>query len=166
MEPHEVMRAVLKSTGAKQIASGMDLSLSLVYKWGEPPVDGQASGSPLDRVGQIVRISKDPRVAQWVCEQADGFFVRNEPVENSGQPLIPLTTGIVQGFADMLSYIAKASADNVITSDEAKLIRRRWEDVKSVTEGFVRGAEGGHFRPKEPPPDGKAPVSAPDLPRR
>ena len=152
MESHEVMRAVLKSTSAKQIASEMGVSLSLVYKWAEPPADGGGSGSPLERVGQLVRISKDPRVAQWVCERSDGFFIRNQPAaEASGNTLIPATTGIVQEFADMLAYIAQASAVNVITNDESKLIRRRWEDLKSVTEGFVRAAEEGRFRPPANP---------------
>ena len=147
MEAHDVMRTVLKTTSAKQIAAGMNLSLSLVYKWAEPPVDGVPSGSPLDRVGQLVRISKDPRVAQWVCEQADGFFIRNPPDQPLDRTLIPATNDIVQEFADMLAYIAQSSSDNVITKDEAKAIRRRWEELKSVTEGFVRAAESGSFGP-------------------
>ena len=162
MEPHEVMRAVLKTTSAKQIASGLNLSLSLVYKWGEPPVDGVPSGSPLDRVGQLVRITKDPRVAQWVCEQADGFFIRNPERQPADPKLIPATNDIVQEFADMLAYIAQSSADDVITRDEAKAIRRRWEELKSVTEGFVRAAEGGNFG--GPPP--AAPTVAPESRKR
>ncbi len=153
MEAHDVMRTVLKTTSAKQIAAGMNLSLSLVYKWAEPPVEGVPSGSPLDRVGQLVRISKDPRVAQWVCEQADGFFIRNPPDQPLDRTLIPATNDIVQEFADMLAYIAQSSSDNVITKDEAKAIRRRWEELKSVTEGFVRAAESGSFGP--------APAAAP-----
>ena len=118
MEAHDVMRTVLKTTSAKQIAAGMNLSLSLVYKWAEPPVEGVPSGSPLDRVGQLVRISKDPRVAQWVCEQADGFFIRNPPDQPLDRTLIPATNDIVQEFADMLAYIAQSSSDNVITLSE------------------------------------------------
>jgi len=44
-----------------------------------------------------------------------------------------------------LATIAKASEDNVITKDEARDIRRRWEELKSVTEGFVHSAEDGNF---------------------
>src|SRR6188768_3818386 len=79
MHAHEVMREVLKKTSAKQISSDMELSLSLIYKWAEPPEDDSGSGasSPLDRVGQLMRITGDIRIAQWVCEQADGFFIRN-----------------------------------------------------------------------------------------
>jgi len=51
----------------------------------------------------------------------------------------------VQEFADMLATIAQAAGDNVITKEEARNIRRRWEELKSVTEGFVHSAEDGNF---------------------
>ena len=106
---------------------------------------GSGANNPLDRVGQLIRSTHDPRLAQWVAEQAGGFFIRNPAkLPHPGQ-LIPLTNDIVQEFADMLATIAKASADNTITKDEARIIRRRWEELKSVTEGFVKAAEGGNF---------------------
>lgn len=147
MQSHEVMREILKKTSAKLIAAEMALSLSLIYKWAEPPEDDSGSGasSPLDRVGQLIRITHDPRLAQWVCEQAGGFFIRNPQQLPPDQPLIPITNDIVQDFADMLATIAISSADSVITREEAKNIRRRWEDLKTVTEGFVQAAESGNF---------------------
>lgn len=147
MHSHEVMRDVLKDVPAKQIASEMGLSLSLVYKWAEPPEDETGSGAnnPLDRVGQLIRISKNPRIAQWVCERADGFFIRNPHVVASDGHLIPVTNDIVQEFADMLATIAQAAGDNKISPEEARKIRRRWEELKSVTEGFVHAAELGNF---------------------
>lgn len=148
MQSHEVLREVLKKTSAKQIAADMGLSLSLIYKWAEPPSDATGSGAnnPLDRVDQLLKITHDTRIAQWVCERAGGFFIRN-PEANAAQPtsLIPTTNAIVQEFADMLAVIATASADNHVTKDEAKQIRRRWEELKSVTEGFLRAAEEGTF---------------------
>lgn len=147
MHAHEVMKEVLKKTSAKQISADLGLSLSLVYKWAEPSEGdvGSGSSSPLDRVGQLIRSTHDPRIAQWVCEQADGFYIRNPKDLPPNRPLIPSTNDIVQEFADMLATIAQSSADNVISKDEAKTIRRRWEELKSVTEGFVRAAEGGTF---------------------
>ena len=147
MHSHEVMKDVLKKTSAKQIAADMGLSLSLIYKWAEPSEDeiGSGASSPLDRVGQLIRITRDPRIAQWVCEQAGGFFIRNPQLLPPNQPLIPITNDIVQEFADMLATIATSSADSVITKDEAKNIRRRWEELKTVTEGFVTAAERGSY---------------------
>src|SRR5882724_1311603 len=149
MQAHEVMKDVLKKTSAKQIAAEMGLSLSLIYKWAEPPEDesGSGTGSPLDRVGQLIRATNDARVAQWVCEQAHGFYIRNPQHLPRVQPLIPITNDIVHEFADMLATIATSSSDNVITRDEAKTIRARWEELKSVTEGFVKAAESGNFGP-------------------
>ncbi len=147
MDSHDVMREVLKKTSAKQIAADLQVSLSLIYKWAEPPEDDSGSGasSPLDRVSQLIRSTGDSRIAQWVSEQAGGFYIRNPKNFPAGRPLIPSTNDIVQEFADMLATIAIASSDNVITKDEAEKIRARWEELKSVTEGFVQAAEQGNF---------------------
>ncbi|MFI5356546.1 MAG: hypothetical protein ACHQ4G_04350, partial [Opitutales bacterium] len=137
----------MKKTSAKQIAADMGLSLSLIYKWTEPPEDDSGSGAnnPLDRVGQLQRSTGDARIAQWVCEQSGGFFIKNPRSLPHSAGLIPLTNDIVQDFADMLATIANSSADSVITQEEARTIRARWEQLKSVTEGFVQAAESGNF---------------------
>jgi len=147
MQSHELLKEVLKKTSAKQIAAEMALSLSLIYKWAETPVEGSASGAnnPLDRIDQLLRISGDKRIAQWVCERAGGFFITNPEAVAHSHALIPATNSIVQEFADMLQVIAAAAADQAITADEAKSIRARWEELKSVTEGFVTAAELGKF---------------------
>ena len=59
--------------------------------------------------------------------------------------LIPATNQIVQEFADLLAVIAKAAHDNEVTRPEAVEIRARWEELKSVTEGFVTCCEKGNF---------------------
>jgi hypothetical protein len=147
MQSHELLKEVLKKTSAKQISAEMGLSLSLIYKWAEPPVDETGSGAnnPLDRIEQLLRITNDERIAQWVCERSGGFFVKNPKSKPEPYQLIPSTNSIVQEFADMLGVIAVAASDNAISKDEAKAIRRRWEDLKSVTEGFVRNCEEGNF---------------------
>lgn len=152
MQSHELLKEVLKKTSAKQISSDMGLSLSLIYKWAEPPTEETGSGAnnPLDRIDQLLKITHDDRIAQWVCERAGGFFITNPEAKPHPYQLIPSTNSIVQEFADMLGVIAVASSDNNITKDEAKAIRRRWEDLKSVTEGFVRQCEEGSFTSQPP----------------
>ena len=147
MHSHELLKEVLKKTSAKQIAADMGLSLSLIYKWAEPPQDETGSGAnnPLDRIDQLLRITNDERIAQWVCERAGGFYITNPKVKPHAFQLIPSTNSIVQEFADMLATIATSSADSVITKDEAGKIRARWEELKNVTEGFVAAAESGNF---------------------
>lgn len=159
MQSHEVLREVFDKTSPKQIAADLDLSLSLVYKWAESPVaDGPPTGNPLERVAALYRATQDDRLLQWLCQQGGGFFIRN-PKTHHAHPdfLIPATNQIVQEFADLLAVIATAASDNQISAKEAKIIRARWEDLKSVTETFVACCEHGNFAPlKEhasaPPP--------------
>lgn len=148
MQSHELLKDVLKRTSAKQIAADMNLSLSLIYKWAEPPgeIAGSGSSNPLDRIEQLLRATGDKRIAHWVCARADGFFIENPPAKSTGAALVPATNEIVRDFAELLSVITAASADQQVTAAEAKMIRARWEELKSVTEGFVQAAEKGAFR--------------------
>lgn len=147
MESHELLREVYQDSSPKQIAADLGLSLSLIYKWAEPQ-EGLGSGAtnPLDRVRKLLNTTSDVRLVQWICEQAGGFFIKN-PKHHWAHPdfLVPATNQIVQEFADLLAVIAKAAADNQISPPEAKAIRGRWEDLKSVTEGFVHCCEEGNF---------------------
>src|SRR4249920_2752192 len=148
MQSHELLREVFHKTSAKQVSSDLGLSLSLIYKWAEPPdnVSGSGASNPLDRIEALLRSTNDPRLVQWICQRAGGFFILN-PKTNKPHPdfLIPATNEIVQEFADLLAVIATAAADNQITSKEAASIRARWEELKTVTEGFVACCEEGNF---------------------
>ena len=148
MKSHEVLREVFKDSSPKQIADATGMSLSMVYKWSES-AEGTGSGAtnPLDRISRIIAATDDPRIVEWICEQAGGFFIRN-PEANWPHPeaLIPATNQILQDFADLLAVIAHAAGDNQISADEARRIRREWESLKSVAEGFVTCCEEGNFR--------------------
>jgi transposase len=151
MQSHELLRQVFDKTSPKQISSEIGLSLSLIYKWAEPAAeDGSGATNPLDRVAQLVRVTNDERIVQWLAEHADGFFMKN-PKKRWPHPfyVVPATNHIVQDFADLLSVIATAASDSHITAKEAKSIRARWEELKSITEGFVHCCEEGNFRPIE-----------------
>jgi transcriptional regulator with XRE-family HTH domain len=147
MQSHELLREVFQQTSAKQVASDLGLSLSMIYKWAEPD-DGTGSGTvnPLDRIEALLQSTNDRRLIQWICQRAGGFFILN-PKTNKPHPsfLIPATNEIVQEFADLLAVIATAAADNQITQKESASIRARWEELKSVTEGFVACCEEGNF---------------------
>lgn len=146
MESHELLREVFDKKNPKEVSADLDLSTSMVYKWAQPR-DGEGSGieNPLDRVEALFDSTGDHRLIQWLCQRAGGFFILNP--KNTPQPhfLIPATNQIVQDFADLLQVIATAAADNQITSAEAEQIRARWEELKSVTEGFVECCEEGNF---------------------
>lgn len=150
MHSHELLREVFQKCSPKQVASELGLSLSMIYKWAEPPDPSAGSGSanPLDRLEALLRCSNDRRLVQWICQRAGGFFILN-PKLTKPHPsyLIPATNEIVQEFADLLAVIAAAAADNQITKKESESIRARWEELKSVTEGFVACCEEGNFNP-------------------
>lgn len=155
MQSHELLRQVFETCSPKQISAELGLSLSLIYKWAEPPSEEtNPANNPLDRVAALLRCSGDPRIVQWICQSAGGFFVKNPKTTNPHPDyLVPATNEIVQEFADLLAVIATAAADNQISKPEAKDIRARWEELKSVTETFVACCEAGNFTPlKERPP--------------
>src|SRR5690349_13573315 len=166
MQSHEVLREIFQQCSPKQVASELGLSLSMIYKWAEPPDQAAGSGStnPLDRIDALLHCTNDRRIVQWICQRAGGFFVLN-PKTSKPHPsyLIPATNQIVQEFADLLAVVAAAAADNQITHKEAQDIRGRWEELKSVTESFVACCEEGNFRSlKDKPP--VAPPSKPVTP--
>src|SRR5258707_1109618 len=158
MHSYEVLREVFQQCSAKQVSSELGLSLSMIYKWAEPPDPSAGSGStnPLDRIDALLKCTRDRRLVQWICQRAGGFFILN-PKTNKPHPsyLIPATNEIVQEFADLLAVVAAAAADNQITPDESRQIRARWEELKSVTEGFVACCEEGNFAPLKEARDGK-----------
>ncbi|HEX5400648.1 MAG TPA: phage regulatory CII family protein [Verrucomicrobiae bacterium] len=147
MQSYELLREVFKAKPPKQVADDIGLSTSVLYKWAEPPESaaGSGIGNPLDRVEALLQSTGDQRIAQWVCRRANGFFIQNPRSIPPPHFLIPATNQIVQEFADLLHVIAKAAHDNEITLEEAKQIRARWEELKSVTEGFVTSCEKGDF---------------------
>jgi|GEM_PF-349680 len=143
---HEVLREVVQQLGAKETASLLGVSLSTVYKWTQP-VEGLGSGAinPLDRVDQLMRLSRTLSMIQWLCHRAGGFYVKDPSGRAECVDLLPATNEIVQEFAEMLGIIAKSSEDGSIAPEEARQVRRRWEELKTVTEGFVLCCEHGHF---------------------
>lgn len=160
MESHQLLHEVFQQTNMKEAAAQMGLSLSMLYKWSEPPAKGAGSGAsnPLDRLEKLIELSGDARLVQWLCERSGGFFIHNpKKAHPHSKFLIPATNEIIQEFADLLEVVANAAADNHINKAESHTIRARWEELKSVTEGFVRCCEEGNFTPlstsevKQPP---------------
>jgi transposase len=146
MNSHQLLREVLQTGNPKAIAEHLGLSLSMIYKWAEPTGEGlSGTANPLDRVAGLLKSTGRTEIAQWVCEQAGGFFVKN-PTEKTAPPaLLEATHALVQEVAEVLSVVSAAAIDSRISEVEAKAIRRRWEKLKSLTEGFVRSCEKGDF---------------------
>jgi len=147
MDSHEVLRQALQKTTPKAVAADLGVSLSLVYKWTERPNDDSGSKNPLDRLLQIIQLSGDAGIVEWLCREQGGSFVRDPDV--SGHQIdhvLPATQEILGQFSDLLSRISHAAMDHSVTRDEAVDIRLRWDKLKSFAEAFVRACENGDFR--------------------
>jgi len=151
MESHEVLKEAFDSPNVspKEIAAALGVSLSLVYKWAQPP-EGQGSGSrnPLDRVEELIRLTRHSGIVEWLCQRAGGYFVRNpKSCPTKGYSVVPATHQIVQQFAGLLDAVSRAAQDNDISQEESEEIRLVWDKLKAYCEGFVRCCEEGDFEP-------------------
>ncbi len=147
MESYEVLRRTLQKTTPKAVAAELGVSLSLVYKWAEQPTDFNGGNkNPLARLLQIIELSEDNGIVDWLCRKRGGHFVKDPDVTRERIPdLTPATQEIIGHFANMLSEISRAANDQSVTTDEAKEIREVWDKLKSYAEGFVRSCENGDF---------------------
>jgi hypothetical protein len=148
MESHDVLKRALRKTTPKAVAAELGVSLSLVYKWAEKPADDSTgSRNPLDRMLQIIRLSGDSDIVDWLCQKQGGHFVKDPDV--SGQQIdhvLPATQEIIGQFSDLLARISNAATDHSVTADEADEIRQCWDKLKSYAEAFVRACENGDFK--------------------
>lgn len=147
MESHEVLKNSFESTSPKAVASELGVSLSLVYKWAQEQSEtGSGSRNPLDRLLEIIRMTEDMRIVEWLCQNCDGYFVRNPASTcEEGFEVLPATSEIVDQFSKLLHRISESALDHSITTDEAATIRRSWDKLKCFAEGFVRCCEEGDF---------------------
>lgn len=152
MRSYEVLKQATDEVGVKALAAELKLSTALVYKWCQPsePNDPDTSGArnPLDRIAEIIRFTKDTRVASWICHQADGFFVHNPPEPSSNLPteLLNNTQRLVKEFSQFLITVTRSIEDDgMIEPVEAGRIRDRWELFKTTVESFAVACEHGVY---------------------
>ena len=163
MDSHEVLRQAIRGrSGVKEVAAGLGLSASLVYKWCEPTAGHAAAGSvnPLDRLESLCRLTKTREPLHWLCERFGGIFVPNPPARRTQEAdLLPATRRILREFSDLLDVITRsAENDGEVDDREAARIRREWENLKRIAEEFVCGCEQRRYRNGPPAP---APTVAP-----
>ncbi|MDR2980889.1 MAG: hypothetical protein LBV12_01435 [Puniceicoccales bacterium] len=144
MQSYQVIRNALDKGAPKQIASDLNVSLSLVYKWAEPSDGKSGTVNPLERAAQLHQATGDPEIIHWLCKAANGYFIP-ESGDHVDTPLNESVHKLVGQFAGLLGEIAQAASDNHISREEAIQLRRLWDSLRTATEGFVRGCEKGDF---------------------
>jgi transcriptional regulator with XRE-family HTH domain len=142
MKSHEVIKAAIDKLGAKKVASDLGVSMSLLYKWSEP-TDESGAANPLDRIAELYKVTADERPIEWLCQQADGVFVKNPPRDARIERVDVLkeTQRILKEFSDVLTAVSNGWEDAKLERHEAEKIRQEWDELKSIAETFVRGCE-------------------------
>lgn len=161
MRSYEMLKQAADRIGVKALAAELRLSPALIYKWCQEwdPDDADASGArnPLDRVADIVRVTGDPDVVNWLCHEAGGFFVPNpsSPPPDVSIDLLVNTQRLVKQFSQLLLTVTKSIEDDgEIEPAEADRIRDAWELFKRTVEAFTVACERGIYRTTTPPNPG------------
>lgn len=153
MQSYEVLRLAADEVGVKALAAKLNLSPALVYKWcqewdSDNP-DTSGARNPLDRVAEIVNVTGDPRVINWLCHQAGGFYSTNptKPLAaDLDTSLLINTQKLVNEFSNLLLEVTRSIEDDgEIEPKEAKRIRQSWETLKSFAETFTTACDEGHY---------------------
>jgi len=151
---YEIIKEAIEKVGIKAVAPKMNLSKSLLYKWcqdsKEPSPYKAASGAsnPLDRIKKLYEETQDPEIINWLCQAADGYFVKNSPTEkiNTDARMFNNVQKFIKEFSETLDTISNSYYDDhSINAEEAEKIRKEWEDMKRIGEGFVKACEAGKF---------------------
>lgn len=150
---YKVLKEAVDKVGAKKVASELGVSTALVYKWCQKPADDrdfEASGAnnPIDRLEKIYKLTKDQSLIDCLCELANSYRVDNfsDTDKMNKKDVVDIIPRIIKEFSETLDAISKSyNDDKLIDEDEAKLIRKEWNELKSLTEGFVRACEEGVF---------------------
>lgn len=147
MKSHELLRDIFNKFGPKEIAGLFRLSLSSIYKLSHPGADGNSEvANPLDRLEVLLRHTRDVRLAEWVCQRAGGFFVRDPLPQPLAPELLCAENDTELAMAELHCALTAAARKGHITDADAAVIRSHWQRVKSVSEGFVQACERGAFQ--------------------
>ncbi len=152
MKSHVVLRNAIERVGVKTMAAELNLSTALLYKWcqecAKDEPDASGAVNPLDRLAEIYARTKDVELVNWICRAANGYFVENALIDapSIDARLFKNTQHIIKEFSETLDKIAECfENDGKISHKEAESIRKEWEDLKRIGEGFVYACELGKF---------------------
>lgn len=153
MKSWEILRDAADRIGVKALAGRLNLSTALVYKWCQEPASEDPAGSgarnPLDRLKEIYDATEDPKVVNWICSAAGGFFVANPDVTpgETEEKLLSATQRMVVDFGELLAAVSGSIEDDgQISVQEADRIRQSWENLKTMAECLVVACERGMYR--------------------
>ena len=154
---YQVLKKAIDKVGVKAVAARMNVSQSLVYKWCQDSDDTakiapSGAANPLDRLQMIHEITEDNEIINWMCRHAGGFYAPNpqdHELPSVGGRVLKNVHSMIKEFSEALDAISQSYNEGKrITIKEAERIRKEWEDLKCIGEGFVRACEAGKFDKK------------------
>ena len=155
-DTHRILKQAVDRAGPKRVARAMDVSLSLVYKWTQPPrtkknPGGSGARNPLDKLITIFHLSEDIELIQFLCRIARGYYTANPQLSSvAGHSFVTATVSALNDFADLMHMAEKSlTNDGVIDEGEAKKLRKNWDRLKGRLEHFIVGCEEGAYDLKE-----------------
>jgi len=156
-EAHHVLEDALRMAGEAragdqaqvhgQVARSLGVSPSMLYKWREPADQGSGQPNPLQRTAQLIVLTGDTRILDWLAEKAGGQFFPVETEPGAGA-LDQAANTLVREFGLLIADVADTIADHRVTADETQELREKWDGIRKRTEAFVRRCEKGDFGPK------------------
>lgn len=151
-DTHRILKQAVDRAGPKRVSRALDISLSLVYKWTQPPRtknNPSASGArnPLDKLVTIFHLSEDIELIQFLCRIARGYYTTNPALEGKvGSSFVTATVSALNDFADLMHMAEKSLTDDgEIDETEAKKLRKNWDRLKGRLEHFIVGCEEGAY---------------------
>jgi hypothetical protein len=161
-DTHKVLKQAIDRAGPKRVARALDVSLSLVYKWTQPPrtrhnPNSSGARNPLDKLVAIFQLSQDLELIQFICRVARGYYAANPVLTGrDNMNFVTETVTALNEFADLLHLAEKSLTDDGrIDEDEGRRLRKHWDRLKGRLEHFITACEEGHFdtrAPGEPAP--------------
>ena len=153
-EAHHVLEDALRKAGEArpgdqaqvhgEVAKSLGVSTSMLYKWREPAEQGSGQPNPLHRTAQLIVLTGDTRIVDWLAEKAGGQFtpVETEPAAGA---LDQAANTLVREFGLLIADVADAIADRRVTPDETQALRAKWNGLRKRAETFVRRCEKGDY---------------------
>ncbi len=135
MESRETMVKACEELGVKHVAAEMEVSTSVLYN----QINDPNRTDLLKRFIDFCKATENDTTITWACEKLGGVFIPNKEI--SAEEIEAVSTAYVsksvKEFGDVITVIGEAIQDGEITANEALKIKKEWEDLKRLLEGFV-----------------------------
>jgi hypothetical protein len=144
MTSKDTMKIAAKDTGVKEVARCLGMSASTLYN----QMNSDDKNDLMQRFVDFSTLCGNDIAIKWACEQLGGTYVPNLTDLGDVTPHECISESLKE-FSDVIRAIGGAIEDGIITQKEAGLIRKEWDDVKSLLESFVFACEVGDFQYKK-----------------